>query len=59
MQSRPWRVFVLAVLAVVATTATMGEANALLRSASHDRYAVDVIRTQLASLFTAKAPRER
>jgi hypothetical protein len=37
----------------------MGEANALLRSASHDRYAVDVIRTQLASLFTAKAPRER
>ena len=50
MHSRPWRVFVLAVFAVFATTGAMGEASLLLRAASGHRYADEMIRTQLASL---------
>jgi hypothetical protein len=56
VQTRPWRVFLLAVFAVIATTSVMGEARLLLNAASGHRYAEEVIRTQIASLHFDLAP---
>ena len=50
MHSRPWRVLLLAIFAVVAMTGTMAGASELMRKASGDHYADEVLRTQLANL---------
>ena len=49
-RSRPWRVFVLAVLAVAGTTAASGAAANLFWEATGHRYADDILRQEVSHI---------